>query len=55
VKKLRASGVMREDEQVVCVLTGNLLKDTEAIMRNVPPERTIVIDPTIAEVERVLR
>jgi threonine synthase len=54
VKKLRASGVMREGEQIVCVLTGNLLKDTEAIMRNVPPERTIEIDATIADVERAL-
>lgn len=54
VKKLRASGVMREDERIVCVLTGNLLKDTEAIMRNVPPERTIEIEASIAEVERVL-
>jgi threonine synthase len=54
VKKLRAAGVMREGERIVCVLTGNLLKDTEAIMRNVPPERTIEIDATIAEVERVL-
>ena len=54
VKKLRASGVMREEEQVVCVLTGNLLKDTEAIMRNVPAERTIEIDASIAAVERAL-
>jgi threonine synthase len=55
VKKLRASGVMREGEQIVCVLTGNLLKDTDAIMRNVPAERTIEIEATMDAVERALR
>jgi threonine synthase len=54
VKKLRASGVMRDGERIVCVLTGNLLKDTDAIMRNVPPERTIEIDATMDAVERAL-
>src|SRR4051794_8906627 len=55
VKKLRASGVMRDGERIVCVLTGNLLKDTDAIMRNVPAERTIEIDATMDAVERALR
>ncbi|HXA18293.1 MAG TPA: threonine synthase [Thermoanaerobaculia bacterium] len=54
VKKLRASGVMKEGERVVCVLTGHLLKDTDAILRNVPPERTIEIEATIDSVERAL-
>jgi threonine synthase len=54
VKKLRAAGVMRDGERIVCVLTGNLLKDTDAIMRNVPPERTIEIDATMDAVERAL-
>ncbi|HVR41212.1 MAG TPA: threonine synthase [Thermoanaerobaculia bacterium] len=51
VKKLRASGVMRDGEQIVCVLTGNILKDPEANMR---PENVVEIDATIAAVERVL-
>jgi threonine synthase len=55
VKKLRAAGVMRDGERIVCVLTGNLLKDTDAIMRNVPPERTIEIDATMDSVARALR
>jgi len=55
VKKLRAAGVMHDGEQIVCVLTGHLLKDTEAIMRNVPPERTIEIDATMDAVEDALR
>ena len=55
VKKLRAAGVMKDGERIVCVLTGHLLKDTDAIMRNVPPERTIEIDATMDAVERALR
>jgi len=54
VKKLRASGVMKDGERIVCVLTGNLLKDTDAILRNVPAERTIEIDATIEAVEKAL-
>jgi len=45
---------MRDGERIVCVLTGHLLKDADAIMRNVPKERTIEIDPTIEAVERAL-
>jgi threonine synthase len=54
VKKLRAAGVMRDGERIVCVLTGHLLKDTEAIMRNVPSERMIEIDATMDAVEQAL-
>jgi threonine synthase len=54
VKKLRAAGVMKDGDRIVCVLTGNLLKDTDAILRNVPAERTIEIAPTLAAVERAL-
>jgi len=54
VKKLRTAGVMQDGERIVCVLTGHLLKDTDAIMRNVPPERTIEIDATMDAVERAL-
>jgi threonine synthase len=54
VKKLRASAVMHDGERIVCVLTGHLLKDTDAIMRNVPRERTTEIDATIDAVERAL-
>jgi len=54
VKKLRAAGVMRDGERIVCVLTGHLLKDADSILRNVPKERTIEIDPTIEAVEKAL-
>ena len=32
VRKLRAEGVVREDERVVCVLTGHVLKDPDVIL-----------------------
>ncbi|HYK00554.1 MAG TPA: threonine synthase [Thermoanaerobaculia bacterium] len=51
VKKLRAAGVMREDERTVCVLTGNILKDPEA---NYLPDNVIEIDATMKAVEQVL-
>jgi threonine synthase len=51
VRKLRASGVMRDGERIVCVLTGNILKDPEA---NYRPENVIEIDASLAAVERAL-
>jgi threonine synthase len=51
VHKLRASGVMKSNERVVCVLTGHILKDPEA---NYRPERIVEIEPTIEAVEEVL-
>lgn len=51
VKKLRAAGVMKDGEQIVCVLTGHILKDPDANMR---PENVVEIDATIEAVERVL-
>jgi threonine synthase len=53
VKKLRAAGVIRDAERVVCVLTGHLLKDPEAIMKSAAG-RTIEIDPTVEAVERAI-
>jgi threonine synthase len=51
VKKLRAAGVMKDGERIVCVLTGNILKDSDANMRS---ENVLEIDDTIAAVEAVL-
>ena len=48
VEKLRARGVMKDGERIVCVLTGHILKDPEANMR---PENIIEIDPTLDAVE----
>ncbi len=53
-KKLRAEGVVRDGERIVCVLTGNVLKDPDAIMRNVAGDQIIEIDPTIEAVEKAL-
>jgi threonine synthase len=54
VKKLRAAGIMNERETVVCVLTGNLLKDTDAVKKTAAG-RIVEIDPTVAAVEKVIR
>lgn len=48
VRKLALTG------RIVCVLTGHVLKDTDATMKNVAPEQIKEIDPTIAAVEAVL-
>jgi threonine synthase len=53
VKKLRAAGVMKQGESVVCVLTGHMLKDSDALMKSAAG-RTIEIEASIAAVERVL-
>ena len=34
VKKLVAAGIMKKHEKVVCILTGNILKDTDAILKS---------------------
>ncbi len=49
VKKLGLTG------RIVCVLTGHVLKDTDAILRNVDEGQIIEIDPTIEAVERATR
>lgn len=54
VKKLRAEGVMKASERIVCVLTGNLLKDPDAVMKNVDPAQVVEIDPTIEAFEKAV-
>ncbi|HEX8619183.1 MAG TPA: threonine synthase [Thermoanaerobaculia bacterium] len=51
VKKLRAAGVMREDERTVCVLTGHILKDADA---NYIADNIFEIDPTLDAVGAAL-
>jgi len=63
VAKLRRAGTIRENDTVVAVLTGHLLKDPGAVVayhqdtepRPERANRPIEIDPTLADVERVLR
>ncbi|HYM59965.1 MAG TPA: threonine synthase [Thermoanaerobaculia bacterium] len=54
VRKLRAAGVINRSDRVVCVLTGHVLKDPDAILANVPAGRTIEIDATIEAVARAI-
>lgn len=51
VERLRREGVIADGEQVVCVLTGHVLKDPEAAWR---PEGLVEIEPTVAAVEAAL-
>ncbi|HEV2719619.1 MAG TPA: threonine synthase [Thermoanaerobaculia bacterium] len=51
VRKLRAAGVMRDGERIVCVLTGHILKDPDAILKTV---KTIEIEPTLEAVGKAL-
>jgi threonine synthase len=55
VRKLRAAGVVRPDERVVCVLTGHVLKDADAVMKNVTEGQIVEIDADVDAVRRVLR
>ncbi|PYQ25718.1 MAG: threonine synthase [Acidobacteria bacterium] len=51
VQKLRAKGVMKDGERIVCVLTGHILKDPEANFR---AEKVLEIDATLDAVEQRL-
>ena len=55
VRKLRASGVIHLRERIACVLTGHVLKDPDAILKNVAPEQIVEVDPDLSEVERAIR
>jgi threonine synthase len=62
LRQLVRSGQVKPGEQVVAVLTGHILKDPDLLLRyhqqmDPPPpgaNRPIEIEPTLAEVERVL-
>ena len=65
VRKLVGKGVIGPGEEVVCVLTGNLLKDPDASVQyhtgsiagveQTYANRPIVIDADMASVERALK
>lgn len=52
LKKLRAEGVIDRDERVVCICTGNGLKDPDTIIQNSP--RPIPCANSVAAVEEIL-
>lgn len=51
-KKLVACGLIRRDERVVAVLTGHLLKDSQATLPRTPAG--LVVQPTLAAVKKAL-
>jgi threonine synthase len=64
-KKLREAGVIDPDEEVVCILTGNLLKDPENTVKYHLGEmasidarhmnRPVKVEPDVGSIERLLR
>ena len=65
VKKLREKGVIAEDETVVCVLTGNLMKDSDTTVKyhlgelqNIDARRgnkPIQVEPDLDRIESILQ
>ncbi|MBO7352476.1 MAG: pyridoxal-phosphate dependent enzyme, partial [Candidatus Methanomethylophilaceae archaeon] len=53
LKKLREEGIIDKDEKVVCICTGNGLKDPDTILNNVP--KPIPCKNEVADVERILK
>jgi len=54
VRKLRAEGVIAPGEHVVCVLTGNLLKDADAILARSPARALVEVDADAKAVEAAI-
>lgn len=52
MKKLREQGIIEADEKVVCICTGNGLKDPDTILANVP--QPISCKNEVADAERIL-
>ncbi len=52
LRKLRAEGIVDRDERVVCICTGNGLKDPDTIINNCPPP--IKCGNSVADVEKAL-
>ena len=50
--KLRNMGVIEDDERVVCVVTGHLLKDPETVIKNC--DKPVEVEATEEAIERVL-
>ncbi len=54
IKSLRARGIIKESDDVVGILTGHMLKDTDAVLA-AAGTAVIEIDATLAAVERALK
>lgn len=53
-RRLVSEGVIAKNESVVCILTGHMLKDPDAVLKNCGANIT-EIDPNISAVEKLLR
>jgi threonine synthase len=54
VRKLRAAGTIAPHERVVCVLTGHVLKDADAVMANVSRDQVVEIEADVEAVRAAL-
>jgi threonine synthase len=54
VRKLRAAGVIRRDERVVCILTGNVLKDPDIVLQSDRSVQIVKIAAELSAVEKAL-
>lgn len=56
-RKLVGEKVIKPDDKVVCILTGNILKDPDCILKSAEKSSTLIneIDPKISEVEKYLK
>jgi threonine synthase len=57
VKKLVEEGTIGKGEQVVCVLTGHLLKDPDAVLHSLKEnegDQLLTVEPTLSSVQKAL-
>lgn len=55
LRKLRSANVVKPAERIVCVLTGNILKDPDAILQSEQLRENIIeIEPSVGAVARAL-
>lgn len=52
VKKLTAKGYFKKGDKVVCILTGNGLKDPDTALGSIAPPESV--EPTLAAVEKII-
>lgn len=55
VRQLTQRGLIKSDDHVVCILTGHMLKDPDAVLTQAGQDAIRVIEPTLQTVEEALK